>query len=230
MTSLAIVIPYRDREAHFRTLFPRLSAYLRQRHPGLDFRIHLIEQAAGKPFNRGKLCNVGFALASEQYAQVCFHDVDYVPVDADYAPVAGPTRLIWYGAHLQHRYDLYFGGVVAFPNADFERVNGFSNEFWGWGFEDSELRQRCVAAGLEIRYRDGTFEALPHAHQGFGPAGALNVTAERNRGLLKSRWRRLATGEAQRHDGLTSLRFRVASRHRLSLRDAPEALHVTVEI
>lgn len=38
----------------------------------------------------------------------------------------------------------YFGGVVAFNQADFEAINGFPNTFWGWGGEDDEMYSRIV--------------------------------------------------------------------------------------
>ena len=34
------------------------------------------------------------------------------------------------------------GGVVAFSKDQFEKVNGFSNQFWGWGGEDDDLAMR----------------------------------------------------------------------------------------
>jgi len=34
------------------------------------------------------------------------------------------------------------GGVVAFSKHQFEKVNGFSNQFWGWGGEDDDLALR----------------------------------------------------------------------------------------
>lgn len=38
----------------------------------------------------------------------------------------------------------YFGGVVAFNQEDFEKINGFPNTFWGWGGEDDEMYSRIV--------------------------------------------------------------------------------------
>lgn len=43
-------------------------------------------------------------------------------------------RRIWYP-------DL-FGGVTAFTREQMESVNGFSNEFYGWGGEDDDMLNR----------------------------------------------------------------------------------------
>ncbi len=35
-----------------------------------------------------------------------------------------------------------FGGVSALSAAHVRKVNGFSNQFWGWGGEDDDMSQR----------------------------------------------------------------------------------------
>ncbi|MCC7271234.1 MAG: hypothetical protein IT561_01105 [Alphaproteobacteria bacterium] len=233
--SLAIIVPYRDRESHIRELMPELASYLGRRHPGLAYRIWVIEQARGKHFNVGTIRNVGFALAraEEAHEQVCFHDVDYVPIDVDYGPVDGPTRLIWHGLrHVESR-EHFFSAVVAFPSVDFERVNGYPNAYWSWGSEDREIRLRCRVAGLAIRHRDGTFRPLPHPHEGYGGGGDRDARAIQMRALLKARMPGLRAGTVQREDGLTSLRFREIRRRRVAIGSVPQApflWHVVVEI
>lgn len=37
----------------------------------------------------------------------------------------------------------YFGGVGAFSKEQFEKINGYSNKFWGWGGEDDDAYNRC---------------------------------------------------------------------------------------
>jgi predicted glycosyltransferase involved in capsule biosynthesis len=43
-----------------------------------------------------------------------------------------------------------FGGVSALRRDHFERVNGFSNEFWGWGGEDDDMANRIKFHKLHI--------------------------------------------------------------------------------
>lgn len=47
--------------------------------------------------------------------------------------------------NMYHRYNdsrTYIGGAVSFSEDDFKKINGFPNNFWGWGGEDDELSER----------------------------------------------------------------------------------------
>ena len=119
----------------------------------VEHEIFIIEQADDKPFNRGKLLNVGYTLACDNGCDYfVFHDVDMLPEDVDYSYTDKPLHL---ATHLQeHDYETtffdYFGGVTMFNKEDFELINGFSNEYWGWGFEDDDLLIRCLDSNLEL--------------------------------------------------------------------------------
>ena len=80
--SLAIVVPYRDRAEHLRYFTPHMTAYFER--DKLDryirYSVHIVEQVGDEPFNRGRLCNAGFALVKDSADYVCFHDVDYLPI------------------------------------------------------------------------------------------------------------------------------------------------------
>ena len=47
-------------------------------------------------------------------------------------------------------YQEYIGGVTLFNKEHFEFINGFSNKYWGWGFEDDDLLYRCRQGGLPL--------------------------------------------------------------------------------
>lgn len=120
---------------------------------GIEYEIFIIEQSVEKSFNRGKLLNVGYKYAVEKGCDYfVFHDVDMLPEDVDYSYSEKPLHL---ATHLQeHDYETtffdYFGGVTMFTKEDFKTINGFSNEYWGWGFEDDDLLVRCIESDLEL--------------------------------------------------------------------------------
>ena len=164
---LAIVVPYRDRAEHLARFLPHMVTYFERDKldRAIDYSIHVVEQLGGLPFNRGALLNAGFRIARDDADYFCFHDVDYLPIWADYSYVSRPTRLDWHGLDPQTDYRAFFGAVVAFNRPDFERINGYSNAYWGWGYEDVDLLKRCMIAGIEPAFRDGTFSTLPHRHR-----------------------------------------------------------------
>src|ERR1700674_114955 len=100
MRRLNVVVPYRAREAHFRQFVSHVRAYFARDKAdrNIPYRVLIVEQEHGLPFNRGALKNIGFSLGSDQTDYTCFHDIDYLPIWADYSWVDQPTHIIWYGA------------------------------------------------------------------------------------------------------------------------------------
>ena len=215
---LSIVVPYRNRAEHLAQFLPHMLSYFGR--DKLDRRIsvtiNIIEQVSPLDFNRGKLKNVGFDLTRKQGDYVCFHDVDYLPIWADYSWSKTPQRLIWHGLTLRENYDKFFGGVVLFDNAAFEAVNGYPNCYWGWGPEDLELGYRCGFAGSGFGKRDGTYFALPHPHAGFAKPGVHTPEAQRSHKVFAERKNKLA--ELQKTDGLTDLRYSLVEKRNIVLK------------
>ena len=59
----------------------------------------------------------------------------------------------------------YTGGVLSVWRAQFETINGFSNEFWGWGGEDDDFYNRLKHKGYDVLRdlsRSAGFFSLPH--------------------------------------------------------------------
>lgn len=158
---MGLIVPYRDRKEHLDEFLPHMERFLKE----TPHQIFVIEQADSHPFNRGKLLNIGFVEAKKSgCSYVCFHDVDMLPLKADYSFPQVPTHLAT--AVEQFNFDMpyptYFGGVTLFNITDFEQVNGYANHYWGWGAEDDDLRTRCHIAGLAIENRKGFFTSLSH--------------------------------------------------------------------
>jgi len=146
----AIIIPFRDSEKskprtkQLNKLVDYMASYL----SGHSYKIFVIEQSEdGNKFNRGQLLNIGFELASnEGYYNFIFHDVDLLPsaeLKKYYTNV--PQNEPVHIASVWDRYNKnpdYFGGIVAFNGHMFQKINGYPNNFWGWGGEDDELYKR----------------------------------------------------------------------------------------
>jgi len=163
---LGLIVPYRNRYPQLVEFKSAIESYLTKAK--IDYRLIIVEQDDAKLFNRGKLLNIGFLEAKKLKCDyVCFHDVDMVPSKVDYSysetPVHLAHTLVNYDNTHKPIFDQYFGGVTIFPVEAFERINGYSNEYWGWGFEDDDLLYRVHRAQLPLAVKN-----LPHS----GPKSA----------------------------------------------------------
>jgi hypothetical protein len=211
MKRLGIVVPYRNREQHLNVFVPHMRAYFARDVVAreIPYRVTIVEQEAGLPFNRGAMKNIGYLLASEDSDYTAFHDVDYLPIWADYSYVPIFTGIAWYGDAIKIDPSKFFGGVVLVPNSVFAQANGYSNMYWGWGFEDEDLLYRIGSTGMGVAKRKGTFQTLPHIDEGGQSPAALA-----NWNLRQKKWR---DGEfALKEDGLSNIDFEVLSRRKVA--------------
>ena len=139
---LGVIVPYRKRPGHLRKFQQSIESYLKDQ----DYELIVVEQNDDLPFNRGKLLNIGFQQAiRKQCDYVVFHDVDMLPINVDYSYSDVPIHLATGFSNSDREiFDTYFGGVTMFPIDLFKKVNGYSNEYWGWGFEDDDLLMRLT--------------------------------------------------------------------------------------
>ena len=143
---LGIIVPYRNRYSQLYEFKESIKEYFKRLD--IDYKIIIVEQDDAKLFNRGKLLNIGYLEAKKQRCDyICFHDVDMLPSKVDYSYSDTPVHLasILVGEDNTHKpiFDQYFGGVTLFPIEQFESINGYSNNYWGWGYEDDDLFYRC---------------------------------------------------------------------------------------
>lgn len=156
---LSIIVPYRNREQHLEVFLDSIKDKVKE-----NFDILVVEQNDQKPFNRGKLSNIGFDYKKNISNYFCFHDVDMIPTDVDYSFTKTACHLASKVSQFNYKLPAfhYCGGVILFNKEFFERINGYSNEYWGWGAEDTDLYCRIVTSKEDWHRRDCTFESLPH--------------------------------------------------------------------
>lgn len=210
---LTVVIPYRDREQHLRELLPALEAQLEGQQ--LQHRIIVVEQQSGGLFNRGRLINIGVHFSADATDYYCLHDVDAIPVSANYLCPSQPLRLVnqitGEAGKKQHN-DYYFSGAVAIRKEQILAVNGFSNEYWGWGKEDDDFFFRLLLAGY-LCYFDtqGSFHDLPNpSHQQVRRNGLGTPSHVKRNRRQRSRLLRGQVDPAD--DGLNTLHYEITDR------------------
>jgi N-terminal domain of galactosyltransferase/N-terminal region of glycosyl transferase group 7 len=245
MKRLGIVVPYRDRKEHLGQFVPHLATYFTRDKVDRDIpiKVVIVEQPPRLPFNRGLINNIGYALVRDEIDYVCFHDVDFLPIWADYSYPELPSMIIWFGMEsrpfdparpekrIWYRLERCLAAVVLIRNEQFEQANGFSNRYWGWGPEDTDLQRRLEQVGFSTTHRKGTFMPLDHVHQGFDRDGRPTPVQIRNDALYESQWD--APSDAWRREGLCTATFRVTAKQPIPLPDGmrPDIAmtHVMVE-
>ena len=156
MHKLGIIVPYRDRPKQLREFIRELPKFLLYRNSRVNYEIIVVNQKDIKKFNRGKLLNIGFIEAEKRGCDyVIFHDIDMIPIQGSYAYRDYPVQL---ANTFEFREDFkrtitkdYFGGVTLFPVKDFKKINGYSNKYRGWGFEDNDLLLRCIERDVTLK-------------------------------------------------------------------------------
>jgi hypothetical protein len=244
---VAIIVPYRDRAEHLQRFLPNLISFFHRDPAASQIQpiIIISEQSPGAPFNRGGVLNAGFLAVEPVVDYVCFHDVDFLPTEADYSAVDRPTRIIWYGLNIRpvrvgdhsriaRAPRVGLGAVTVCSKADFRAANGFSNRYFGWGFEDLDLMERLRLCGIAIGQKDGRFEPLDHDHAGFADDGRPNEAWLANESRYQAA-RELYQRDGAGHDGLSCFPFRLALKTiervlGLATEEAADVIHLLTDI
>lgn len=217
---VAIIIPFRNRQEHLKYWLYYLHPVLQRQQ--LDYGIYVINQAGDTMFNRAKLLNIGFqeALKDHDYNCFVFSDVDLIPMDDHnaYRCFAQPRHISVamdkFGFRLP--YVQYFGGVSALSKQQFLAINGFPNNYWGWGGEDDDIFNRIVHKGMSI--------SRPNAV--VGRCRMIRHSRDKKNEPNPQRFDRIAhTKETMRFDGLNSLTYKV-----LDVERYPLFTKITVDI
>uniref|UniRef100_A0A8C9SUB9 Beta-1,4-galactosyltransferase n=1 Tax=Scleropages formosus TaxID=113540 RepID=A0A8C9SUB9_SCLFO len=148
LQKVAIIIPFRNRDEHLKFWLYYLHPILQRQQ--LDYGVYVINQDGEFRFNRAKLLNIGYVEALKDYDYECFifSDVDLIPMDDRniYKCSSQPRHLSVaidkFGFRLP--YTQIFGGVSALTKEQYLHINGFSNNYWGWGGEDDDIYKRLA--------------------------------------------------------------------------------------
>ncbi|CAG5134431.1 unnamed protein product [Candidula unifasciata] len=195
---VAIIVPFRDRDVHLKIFLRHMHPFLQRQN--LEYGIIVVEQEADSLFNRAILFNIGFIESIKVHSYDCFvfHDVDLLPLDDRNYYSCGDQPVHLSAAIDTHNYKLMyhelFGGASMMTREMVEKVNGFSNVYFGWGGEDDDMSYRIRSHSMLIeRYASDVARYTMMRH------------AKENK---EDRTRLFATSRQRIHkDGLNSLKY-----------------------
>lgn len=150
--SSVIIVPVRDRNTHLNCF----RLYMREYFPQLP--IIVVEQADDSKWNKGLLFNAAYKELANEYDYLILHDVDMIPQrNFDYSPTTIPTLLATEYSQFDYGqcYSTFFGGVVGLSRDHYLLVNGFSNQFRGYGAEDDSFYRSFIQKGITPAIRSG---------------------------------------------------------------------------
>nr|XP_020859753.1 beta-1,4-galactosyltransferase 3-like isoform X3 [Phascolarctos cinereus] len=167
----AIIIPYWARRKHLHQLLYHLHPFLQRQQ--IHCTIYAVHQMDNYTFNRGKLLNVGFKEDMKENNWQClyFHDVDLIPkddcniYDCSAFPMHASVAIDKFQYELP--YETYFGGVMALQPTHYLKINGFPNNYWGWGGEDDDIASRIFLNKMLISQPPavfGRYHMMKHGH------------------------------------------------------------------
>ncbi|TDH05842.1 hypothetical protein EPR50_G00126790 [Perca flavescens] len=217
---VAIIIPFRHRENHLKYWLHYLHPILRRQK--IDYGIYIINQLGEDTFNRAKLLNVGYteALKDAEYDCFIFSDVDLIPMDDRNLyhcydqPRHFAIAMDKFGFRLP--YAGYFGGVSGLSKKQFLKINGFPNEYWGWGGEDDDIYNRITLNGMKVSRPDvriGRYRMIKHERDKHNEPNPQRFNKIQN------------TKNTMKKDGISSLTYRL-----VQVKKYPLYTNISVEI
>ena len=204
---VAVIFPYRDQVIQNRAkqLEETLDYYTNLNKSNIDF--YIIEQGNDKPFNRGILINAGHDIIKKSglgYKNEVHHDID-VQADETLIKYFYSDNVI---ACKKDHYPTFFGTMSVLPLNIMDQVNGYSNNFNGWGMEDDNLLNRIISKNIPVYNADPNItniKSLPHIS-----AAQLNLQNEERDNVNE---KDVADGYIS---GLADLKYTIKSQEKLS--------------
>lgn len=182
--AIPIIIPFRDlsknkeRFNNLNNLLSHLYKYFKKHSK--EFVVYIINQNDTKLFNKSTLLNIGIDIVNKEINTNYYilHDVDQIVKNDDfiYNNTQVSECLVYEQGDKIYKDSNYFGGVLKILKNDYFKINGFSNYFWGWGWEDGAIRERLLINKINYKRSNGIFAESFHetSHRYMGNINFIN--------------------------------------------------------
>lgn len=175
-----IILPFKDdlparRFWHCLDFFlPKFKEYI-ESGPKFNYEIIVVEEHTPETitFNLGRTINIGFDIVKDQMEEhdmFMFHPVDLLPKNTNYS-VSVSTKFCMKGyrphpSFVWPRQKIldghYYYKAICLTKSDYQKLNGFTNNFVGWGGEDDEFFLRMEFKFVDLEISVSEYERLTH--------------------------------------------------------------------
>lgn len=163
----AVLVPFnKNCWSELSIFIPFLNKFLNQNNntnTNVKYQIYIINQIDNNRFNRGALLNIGYLLTRNISDFLILHDVDLLPLNPNllkfYAQISTSisdkldSKVVHISPpefHPKYNFQNFIGGIISLSVKSFENLNGFSNNYWGWGKEDDDFHLRIFKRNMTI--------------------------------------------------------------------------------
>jgi len=192
-----VIFPFRNRDTHLKLALSPIHQHLINQNVNYElyvieqmddkpfnraklFNVGVIEAVLKIEKPKSEACakheasssSTNSTSSSKTHFCLILHDIDLMPLNSTipYRCSGNPTLLSSGISKFNYKlpYASYFGGAVSIPLTQFIKINGMSNDFWGWGGEDDDFYRRLTENGLKPSHLpsdQGMYKALPHAQE-----------------------------------------------------------------
>ena len=144
LKNFCFIIPNRNRESTLKFTKDKIFEYVKNNNILSD--IWIIHQNNKTNWNKGTTLNIGFKILEPFYDYFIFNDAD-IYLTKNVNPFFSPKNMEL--LHL-YGYNHCIGGIFIINKNDFKLINGFSNNYFNWGREDTDLNDRLIENKIKI--------------------------------------------------------------------------------
>ena len=171
-----IIVPMLDHSNE--NFIPRLTKFLEKQN--VKFKISFMKQRSPDVINIGALLNAGFLETPDDCDYVCFHTIDHTPMISNYrysdeltflSKLKESNNFRNQTCECQYGYFCTCGlisdqvdtSVFKCTKKAFQLVNGFSNQYRGWGCHDQDFIKRLSFHAINYTMYRGIYKSEPHS-------------------------------------------------------------------
>ena len=228
--NIAIIACFRDLENGERERERQIYVQLMDKlmAPYCNFHIYIIEQSDdGELLNLGKLKNIGCDIANknkEKFDHFIFTDIDVLPnydlikyfLITPEQPISLAVRGTRYENKDKQTKKVFLGALLSFSKKNFEDINGYANNFWGWGGEDDSLIDRIRAHGYKNICYPKNGSVIDIEEDSMMKTINLAVKVKNTKKDLEKYEKRLGDLTGWKKNGINTLQYKILSENKIS--------------